>query len=167
MSYTLSILSTETVKLNVSHTSANNSIASATTIAAGVGKRPGEDNCIAAKSSEHWVKVLDVCLCFLSFHTSFALSNALNRHFLVFKQVHWCLVSTLSCWKARPHGHRCSSEEVDAMNCWRCWFSITFGSCKHSELGLRWECCDLQPMITANWVLLSFIIQAEIWDSGT
>ena len=97
MSYTLSILSTETTKSNVSHTSANNSIASATTIAAGVAKGPGKDNCVAAKSSEHWVKVLDVCLHFLSFHTSFALSNTLNRHFLVFKQVRWCLVSALSC----------------------------------------------------------------------
>lgn len=74
--------------------------------------------------------MLDVRLRPLPLHTSFAFSNALDKRFLIFEQVRWCLVSAVSCWNVRPHGQKYSLDEVDAMN----WELRLLGKCTCDQL---------------------------------
>jgi len=47
--------------------------------------------------------------CLFPVHLSFALSNALDKHFLAFGHVHLWLLEVLSCANVLPHAHSCQS----------------------------------------------------------
>lgn len=110
-----------------------------------LGIRPGKGDCAAAtKSSElALVTVLSTCLHF-PFHRLWAFSNALDKCFLHFRQVRWCLVSALACKNAQPHGHT-HSEDLEAK----------------ASLSPNWGWCSIMT-IRSLWMALGGGLREEV-----
>ena len=120
-------------------------ISIASTARTWVGIRPGKGDCTAAaKSSElALVTVLSTRLHF-PFHRLWAFSNALDKCFLHFRQVHWCLVSALACKNAWPHGHT-HSEDLEAK----------------ASLSPNWGWCSIMT-IRSLWMALGGGLREEV-----
>ena len=110
-------------------------LVASTSIGTGMGIRPrSPSDYFAAKSSELPPAALSIHLCLFPFHTLLAISNALDKHFLDFWQVCWCLVSALTCKKGHLHEHIISSvEALPACSIESTWFRESL--CDESQGG--------------------------------